>query len=119
MTTCYHSEQRYKDNMAKRIEVDGKFYRMRRGVLVEIPCEWAGKIPTKQTRKRRQRDARGRDFEMRRTPLDARGEDAKRRPTHAPYGFGRRYKMKVYERYGRANSEREVVKQQEVDMTCG
>ena len=27
----------------KRIEKDGKFYRMRRGVLVEIPEEWVGK----------------------------------------------------------------------------
>lgn len=33
----------------KRIEKDGKFYRMRRGVLVEIPEEWVGKTTYKQT----------------------------------------------------------------------
>jgi len=33
----------------KRIEKDGKFYRMRRGVLVEIPEEWVGKTTHKQT----------------------------------------------------------------------
>lgn len=27
----------------KRIEVEGRFYRMRRGKLVEIPAEWVGK----------------------------------------------------------------------------
>lgn len=46
--------------MSARIEKDGKFYRMRRGVLVEIPAEWVGqtthpqtirKRPSKQTRK--------------------------------------------------------------------
>ncbi len=46
----------------KRIEKDGKFYRMRRGVLVEIPEEWVGKTtygqtinkrPSKQIHKRR------------------------------------------------------------------
>lgn len=29
----------------KPIEKDGKFYRMRRGKLVEIPPEWVGKTP--------------------------------------------------------------------------
>lgn len=33
----------------KRIEKDGKFYRMRRGVLVEIPEEWVGKTVAKRT----------------------------------------------------------------------
>jgi hypothetical protein len=28
----------------KRIEKDGKFYRMRRGKLVEIPAEWVGEV---------------------------------------------------------------------------
>ncbi|HEX8884781.1 MAG TPA: hypothetical protein VF797_09860 [Noviherbaspirillum sp.] len=28
----------------KRIEKDGKFYRMRRGKLVEIPAEWVGQV---------------------------------------------------------------------------
>lgn len=40
--------------MPKRIEIDGKFYRMRRGVLVQIPDEWVGKIPTDQTIRKRQ-----------------------------------------------------------------
>ena len=39
--------------MAKRIEIDGKFYRERRGVLVEIPAEWVGKITTEQTMRKR------------------------------------------------------------------
>lgn len=41
----------------KRIEKDGKFYRMRRGELVEIPEEWVGKIVYKQTiRKRKSKE---------------------------------------------------------------
>jgi hypothetical protein len=28
--------------MAKRIEIDGKFFRERRGKLVEIPPQWVG-----------------------------------------------------------------------------
>lgn len=39
--------------MAKRIEIDGKFYRERRGKLVEIPAEWVGKFPTEQTIRKR------------------------------------------------------------------
>lgn len=35
--------------MAKRIEIDGTFYRVRRGKLVKIPDEWVGKITTKST----------------------------------------------------------------------
>jgi hypothetical protein len=30
--------------LMKRIEKDGKFYRMRRGKLVEIPAEWVGEV---------------------------------------------------------------------------
>lgn len=37
----------------KRIEIDGKFYRKRRGQLVEIPPEWVGKTTHKQTRHKR------------------------------------------------------------------
>lgn len=33
----------------KRIEKDGKFYRMRRGKLVEIPTEWVGEVVYPQT----------------------------------------------------------------------
>lgn len=32
-----------------RIEKDGKFYRMRRGKLVEIPVEWVGQVVYSQT----------------------------------------------------------------------
>jgi hypothetical protein len=39
--------------MAKRIEIDGKFYRKRRGKLVEIPSKWVGREPTKQTIRKR------------------------------------------------------------------
>jgi hypothetical protein len=39
--------------MAKRIEKDGKFYRMRRGKLVEIPEEWLGKDQYKQSIRKR------------------------------------------------------------------
>ena len=35
--------------MAKVIERDGKFYRIRRGKEVEIPTEWVGKTVSKQT----------------------------------------------------------------------
>lgn len=45
--------------MTKRIEVDGKFYRKRRGVLVEIPAEWVGSTLHPQTmRKRRSKQTR-------------------------------------------------------------
>ena len=32
----------------KRIDIDGKSYRMRRGKLVEIPKEWVGRVVTTQ-----------------------------------------------------------------------
>ena len=35
--------------MSKRIEIDGKFSRYRRGKLVEIPPEWVGVVTTSQT----------------------------------------------------------------------
>lgn len=37
----------------KRIEENGKFYRMRDGKLVEIPKEWVGKVTHPQTIKKR------------------------------------------------------------------
>jgi hypothetical protein len=39
--------------VSKRIEKDGKFYRMRRGKLVEIPPKWVGKTVDKQTTRKR------------------------------------------------------------------
>ena len=36
-----------------RIEIDGKFYRKRRGKLVEIPPEWVGKVTHPQTTRKR------------------------------------------------------------------
>lgn len=39
--------------MAKMIEQDGRFYRERRGKLVEIPPEWVGKHPTRKTIRQR------------------------------------------------------------------
>jgi hypothetical protein len=33
----------------KRVEKDGKFYRLRRGQLVEIPSEWVGRVTHGQT----------------------------------------------------------------------
>lgn len=53
--------------MSKRIEIDGRFYRERRGKLVEIPAEWVGNVthpqnirnrPSKLINKRK-RDANG------------------------------------------------------------
>ena len=44
--------------MSKRIEQDGKFYRKRRGQLVEIPDKWVGQIPTKQTIRKRKEAAK-------------------------------------------------------------
>ena len=40
--------------MAKRIEIDGVFYRRRRGKLIRIPDEWLGKVPDPQTIRKRQ-----------------------------------------------------------------
>lgn len=49
--------------MSKRIEIDGKFYRKRRGVLVEIPEEWVGQTVHPQTmRKRKSKQGQGRRF---------------------------------------------------------
>ena len=39
--------------MAKRVEIDGKFYRWRRGKLVQIPDEWVGKTLHPQTKRKR------------------------------------------------------------------
>ncbi len=39
--------------MAKRIEINGKFYRKRRGKLVEIPPQWVGHTLTPQTKRKR------------------------------------------------------------------
>lgn len=49
--------------MSKRIEIDGKFYRLRRGVLVQIPDEWVGKTTHPQTiRKRKSKKGRGKSY---------------------------------------------------------
>lgn len=40
--------------MSKLIEKDGKFYRLRRGKLVEIPKEWVGKVTFPQTIRKRE-----------------------------------------------------------------
>lgn len=37
----------------RRIEKDGKFYRMRRGKLVEIPAEWVGQVVYPRTARER------------------------------------------------------------------
>lgn len=39
--------------MSNRIEIDGKFYRKRRGQLVEIPSEWVGQVTHPQTMRKR------------------------------------------------------------------
>lgn len=38
---------------SKRIKIDGKFYRMREGRMVEIPPEWVGNVTHPQTIKKR------------------------------------------------------------------
>lgn len=40
--------------MAKRVEQNGKIFRIRRGKLVEIPKKWAGQTVHTQTKKKRQ-----------------------------------------------------------------
>lgn len=48
---------------SKRIEIAGKFYRMRKGKLVQIPPEWVGKTVDPQTiRKRQSKGGRGKHF---------------------------------------------------------
>lgn len=37
----------------KRIELNGRFYRMRRGKLVEIPPQWVGETLHAQTKRKR------------------------------------------------------------------
>lgn len=41
----------------KRIEQDGKSYRIRRGKLVEIPDEWVGQVAFPQKLRRREQTA--------------------------------------------------------------
>lgn len=49
--------------MAQRIEINGNFYRRRRGKLVEIPEEWVGKVTHPQTiRKRLSKAGQGRRY---------------------------------------------------------
>ena len=38
----------------RRIEIDGKFYRWRRGKLVHIPDKWVNKVTDPQTIRKRQ-----------------------------------------------------------------
>lgn len=45
-------------SMSKRVFLNGRYYRMRRGRLVEIPLEWVGKITTRQTINHRKEAAR-------------------------------------------------------------
>lgn len=51
--------ERYKNRVKprhsgpQRIEKDGKFFRMRRGKLVEIPPEWVGQVTHPQTMRKR------------------------------------------------------------------
>ena len=45
--------------MAKRIEIDGKYYRIRRGALVQIPDEWVGQVPNPQTIRKRKSKQHG------------------------------------------------------------
>jgi len=46
-----------------RQEIDGKFYRVRRGKLVEIPSDWVGHTTHPQTiRKRNSKNGQGRKF---------------------------------------------------------
>jgi hypothetical protein len=40
-----------------RIEINGKYYRRRKGKLVEIPQEWFGKVTTKRTKRKRKEAA--------------------------------------------------------------
>lgn len=39
--------------MGKRIEIDGVFYRLRRGKMVAIPDEWLNKTTTHSTKRNR------------------------------------------------------------------
>ena len=39
--------------MGKRIEIDGKFFRERRGKLVEIPEKWLGQVTSRETIRQR------------------------------------------------------------------
>jgi hypothetical protein len=39
--------------MAKRIEINGEFFRERRGELVKIPAQWVGKTLHSQTKQKR------------------------------------------------------------------
>ena len=40
--------------MAKRVQIDDKFFRLRRGVLVEIPEKWVGVCADPQAIRKRQ-----------------------------------------------------------------
>jgi hypothetical protein len=49
--------------MSKRVQVGDKFFRMRRGVMVEIPAEWVGQVPHPQKiRERESKKGQGRRY---------------------------------------------------------
>ena len=54
-----------RSKIRKRIEIDGKFYRYRRGKLVEIPPKWVGQTTSPQSI--RKRPSKGPAKERRRT----------------------------------------------------
>lgn len=41
-----------------RIQIGNRFYRMRRGKMVEIPPEWVGQVTNPQTIRNRKKDAK-------------------------------------------------------------
>jgi hypothetical protein len=49
--------------MTKRIEREGKFYRIRRGQQVEIPAAWVGQTVFPETiQRRKSKRGQGKDF---------------------------------------------------------
>jgi len=49
--------------MTKRIEVDGKYFRIRRGKKVEIPAAWVGKTTYPETiQSRKSKRGHGKDW---------------------------------------------------------
>lgn len=94
--------------MSRRIEKDGKMFRLRRGVRVEIPAEWVGRVAFPQTQRKRAPDSKKRTGGLRRRSLQNRGIDGARQPDHH-----RTFRTSAYDRDGRGRAARAALLEQE------
>lgn len=86
--------------MSRRIEVDGKFYRTRRGRQVEIPPHWVGRVfPTFWDHHKRPRPSKGiRKIRMSDHRDAGEGHAKHHAPRHAGHRFREDPEVKEFKR---------------------